>query len=149
MSYRTIIKSNDRVSSSCQLITFPKISDSRGDLSFVENNKHLPFEIKRVYYLYNAPADSLRGGHAHKDLQQVLIALSGSFEVHLDDGKEKNIVTLNKPWEGLLIQNKVWRELKAFSGGAICLVLASNFYEEKDYYRDYDEFVAALKLSNK
>ena len=129
----------------CSLIEFPRIVDSRGDLSFIENNKHIPFEIKRAYYLYNVPVSAVRGGHAHKQLQQVLIALSGSFEVHLDDGHVKNIVTLNKPWEGLLIGNKVWRELKEFSGGSTCLVLASRVYEETDYYHDYEEFLVSSR----
>lgn len=125
----------------CKIIHFPRITDARGNLSFVENNKHIPFEIKRVYYLYDVPAFAARGGHAHKQLKQVLLALSGSFNVHLDDGKEKAIVTLNKPWEGLLITRMVWRELSNFSSGSACLVLASETYDEEDYYRDYAEFL--------
>ncbi|MES2204573.1 MAG: FdtA/QdtA family cupin domain-containing protein [Pseudomonadota bacterium] len=129
----------------CQMIQFPKITDARGNLSFVENNRHVPFDIKRVYYLYDVPAFSARGGHAHKQLKQVLISLAGSFKVHLDNGSEKAVVTLNKPWEGLLIMNQVWRELSDFSSGSTCLVLASEFYDENDYYRDYESFMQAAK----
>ncbi len=128
----------------CKLITFPQIADARGNLSFIENNKHVPFEIKRVYYLYDVPVLAERGGHAHKKLKQVIIPLSGSFDVRLDDGKEKTIITLCKPWEGLLITNLVWRELSNFSGGSACLVLASEYYDEEDYYRDYDVFIQAV-----
>lgn len=129
----------------CKIIRFPKIADARGNLSFVENNKHIPYEIKRVYYLYDVPAFAARGGHAHKQLKQVLLALSGSFDVSLDDGKHTSIVTLNKPWEGLLITNMVWRELGNFSSGATCLVLASEYYNENDYYRDYSSFLKAVQ----
>lgn len=131
----------------CQIIHFPKISDARGNLSFVESHKHVPFDIKRVYYLYDVPALAERGGHAHKQLKQVIVSIAGSFNVHLDDGKQKAIVTLNKPWEGLLITNRVWRELSNFSGGSSCLVLASDYYEEEDYYRDYDAFIQTLTAS--
>lgn len=146
MLENTVVHFNGQLASACPLITFPEIRDSRGDLSFIENNSQIPFEIKRVYYLYNIPEFAERGGHAHKKLQQVLIALSGSFEVHLDNGREKHVVTLNRPWEGLLIQHNIWRELRAFSGGAICLVLASDFYTEHDYYRNYNEFLEKVKI---
>ncbi len=132
--------------SDCFIIDFPKITDKRGNLSFIENNCHIPFAIKRVYYLYDVPAFAERGGHAHKHLTQVLIALSGSFDVHLDDGQHKKIVTLNKPWQGLLISNNVWRELKGFSSGSTCLVLASEYYVENDYYRDYVEFLHSMSV---
>jgi dTDP-4-dehydrorhamnose 3,5-epimerase-like enzyme len=124
------------------LVDITKISDpdGRGNLSVIE--KHLlPFEIKRVYYLYDVPSDSSRGGHAHKELQQFLIALSGSFDVVLDNGKSRRTITLNKPNRGLLIPNGIWRELDNFSSGAVCLSLVSDVYKEDDYIRDYDEFI--------
>ncbi|MCO4822573.1 MAG: WxcM-like domain-containing protein [Flavobacteriaceae bacterium] len=128
--------------SEVQIIEIPKIVDEqgRGKLSFVEKDI-IPFLIKRVYYLYDVPSDAYRGGHAHKELQQFLIALSGSFEVLLDDGKSKQRVMLNKPNKGLLIPTGVWRELDNFSSGAVCLVLASQEFDESDYIRDYDEFI--------
>ncbi|KAF2081896.1 sugar 3,4-ketoisomerase [Flavobacterium sharifuzzamanii] len=123
-----------------QIISIPKIEERRGNLSVIENGT-VPFEIKRVYYLYDVPTGSERGGHAHKDLQQFLVALSGSFDVVLNDGKEETIITLNKPYEGLLIKSGIWRELRNFSSGSICLVVASEVYIEEDYIRDFDEFV--------
>ena len=123
-----------------QIIPIPKIEERRGNLSVIENDT-IPFEIKRVYYLYDVPAGSERGGHAHKDLQQFLVALSGSFDVVLNDGKEEEIITLNKPYEGLLINPGIWRELQNFSSGSICLVVASDVYIEEDYIRDFDEFL--------
>lgn len=118
-----------------------KISDpdGRGNLSVVEKDL-LPFVIKRVYYLYDVPSSSTRGGHAHKELQQFLIALSGSFDVVLDNGKKRRIITLNRPDRGLLIPNGVWRELENFSSGAVCLSLVSAEYNEDDYIREYDEY---------
>jgi len=123
------------------LTDIPKISDpdGRGNLSVIEKNI-LPFEIKRVYYLYDVPSDSTRGGHAHKELQQFLIALSGSFDVVLDDGKDRRVITLNRPNKGLVIPNGVWRELENFSAGSVCLSLVSDEYEEEDYIRDYKDF---------
>ncbi|MDQ8014045.1 MAG: FdtA/QdtA family cupin domain-containing protein [Flavobacterium nitrogenifigens] len=123
-----------------QIISIPKIEERRGNLSVIENDT-VPFDIKRVYYLYDVPTGSERGGHAHKDLQQFLVALSGSFDVVLNNGKEETIVTLNKPYEGLLIKSGIWRELRNFSSGSICLVVASEVYIEEDYIRDFDEFV--------
>ncbi|MEM3485215.1 MAG: FdtA/QdtA family cupin domain-containing protein [Candidatus Bathyarchaeia archaeon] len=128
----------------CRLVKFPKIKDHRGNLTFIESAKHIPFEIKRIYYLYDVPAAEVRGGHAHKELEQIIIALSGSFDVILDNGVEKAAVTLNRPWEGLYIPRLVWRELENFSSGAVCLVLASQFYDENDYYRNYDQFLSAV-----
>lgn len=124
-----------------QLIDIPKISDpdGRGNLSVIEKDI-VPFKIKRVYYLYDVPSDSTRGGHAHKELQQFLIALSGSFDVVLDDGLKRRIITLNRPNKGLLIPNGVWRELENFSAGAVCLSLVSDEYDEEDYIRDYNDF---------
>ena len=124
-----------------RIIDIPKIVDpkGRGKLSVVEKDT-IPFSIKRVYYLYDVPSDSYRGGHAHKNLIQFMIPLSGSFEVLLDDGINKNKIMLNKPNKGLLIPQGIWREMDNFSSGAICMVLASENYEESDYFRDYSEF---------
>ena len=121
------------------IIKIPKIEDPRGNLSVIEKDV-LPFEIKRVYYLYDVPSGAERGGHSHKEQQEFLVALSGSFDVILNDGKEEKTVTLNKPFEGLLIANGIWRELKNFSSGAVCLVVASDVFEEADYIRDFEEF---------
>lgn len=126
--------------SNIEFIDIPKITDPRGNLAVIEGET-LPFDIKRVYYLFDVPSDSYRGGHAHKELYQVLIALSGSFDVTLKNGKEHEIVTLNKPTKGLLIKPGVWRELENFSSGSVCLVLASEKYKESDYIYDYNEFL--------
>ncbi|RAK22499.1 WxcM-like protein [Flavobacterium aquaticum] len=123
------------------IIKIPKIEDPRGNLSVIEKEV-LPFEIKRVYYLYDVPAGAERGGHSHKEQQEFLIALSGSFDVIINDGKVEKSVTLNKPFEGLLITNGIWRELKNFSSGAVCLVVASDVFSEADYIRDFNEFLA-------
>jgi dTDP-4-dehydrorhamnose 3,5-epimerase-like enzyme len=117
----------------------PKISDPRGNIGVLENGI-VPFDIKRVYYLYDVPSDSERGGHAHKKLYQFLIAISGSFDVHLDDGKTQQVINLNKPDKGVLIKPGIWRELKNFSGGSVCLVLASEVFDEADYIREYNDF---------
>jgi len=124
-----------------KIIDIPKIIDpkGRGKLSVVEKDI-IPFDIKRVYYLYDVPSDSYRGGHAHKKLIQFMIPLSGSFEVLLDDGKKRKKVMLNKPDKGLLIPRGIWREMDNFSSGAICMVLASENFDESDYFRDYDQF---------
>lgn len=121
-------------------IEIPKIKDPRGNLSVVEKDV-IPFEMKRVYYLYDVPSDSSRGGHSHIQQQEFLIALSGSFDVLLDDGKEKKIVTLNKPNKGLLIVEGIWRELNNFSAGSVCLVISSDVFLEEDYIRDYANFL--------
>lgn len=123
-----------------KVIHIPKIEDPRGNLSVIEIDV-IPYEIKRVYYLYDVPSGAERGGHSHKEQQEFLVALSGSFDVILNDGKIEKIVTLNKPFEGLLITNGIWRELKNFSSGAVCLVIASDVYIEDDYIRDYDAFL--------
>ncbi len=124
-----------------------KINDpkGRGNLSVIEKG-FLPYEIKRVYYLYDVPSDSFRGGHAHIEQKEFLIALSGSFDVTIDNGQEKKKITLNKPNKGLLIPTGIWRELENFSSGAICLVLSSGEFLEEDYIRDYNEFLSGFKL---
>lgn len=122
-----------------QLIDIPKIHDVRGNLSVIEKDT-LPFIIKRVYYLYDVPSDAFRGGHAHKQQSEFLVALSGSFEVALDDALTKKTITLNKPNIGLLIKEGIWRELQNFSSGAVCLVIASGEFNENDYIRDYNDF---------
>ena len=125
------------------MIELPKIADARGNLTFVEGNDHVPFAIKRVYYLYDVPGGAERGGHAHKGLQQLIIAMSGSFDVVIDDGNSRKRYHLNRSYNGLYICPMIWRELDNFSSGSVCMVLASNLYDEADYYRDYAEFVAA------
>lgn len=122
------------------IITVPNVHDERGNLAVIEK-ECIPFDIKRVYYLYDVPSDAFRGGHAHKKLQQFLIPLSGSFDVHLKDGIAEKKVNLNKPNKGLLIVPGIWREIDNFSSGSVCLVLASEEFDEDDYIRDYESFV--------
>lgn len=124
----------------CKIIELPRVQDHRGNLSFVEGNEHIPFEIKRVYYLYDVPGGAERGGHAHKDLQQLIIAMSGSFDVIVDDGKNRKTFHLNRSYYGLLMPTMIWRELDNFSSGSVCLVLASEKFDEYDYIRDYNEY---------
>jgi len=131
--------------SDCRIINLPKVTDPRGNLTFVEQERHVPFQIKRVYYLYDVPAGAERGGHAHKALEQLIVALSGSFEVVLDDGSNRATYRLDRPYFGLYICPMIWRELVNFSSGAVCLVLASNLYDPADYYRDYDQFLEAVR----
>jgi dTDP-4-dehydrorhamnose 3,5-epimerase-like enzyme len=127
-----------------QLIHIPVVEDIKGNLAFIQKDT-IPFEFKRVYYLFDVPSTSFRGGHSHINQQEFLIPLSGSFEVVLDDGKERTSFLLNKPNFGLLIETGIWRELQNFSSGAVCLVLASDVFEEEDYIRDYDDFLASKK----
>jgi hypothetical protein len=122
----------------------PIIPDARGNLTFVEGRRHLPFSIERVYYLYDVPSGAVRGGHAHKGLEQVLIALSGSFDVLVDNGSTRERYSLNRSHTGLYIGPLVWREIDNFSSNAVCLVLASMWYDEEDYFRDYDSFIRSL-----
>ena len=129
----------------CKIIELPKISDPRGNLTFVEGGQHIPFEIKRVYYLYDVPGGAERGGHAHKGLKQFIIAMSGSFDVALDDGVGKKRFHLNRSYYGLYVPTMIWRELDNFSSGSVCLVLASNIFDEADYYRDYERYLEAKK----
>lgn len=128
----------------CTVIDLPKHSRPNGNLTVVENGITAPFDIKRVYYLYDVPAGEERGGHAHRELQQFIIAVSGSFDVVIDDGTEQRTITLNRPFCGLHIRPGIWRELNNFSSGAVCLVLASHHYDEADYFRQYDQFVAYI-----
>jgi hypothetical protein len=130
----------------CRIIDLPKISDPRGNLTFIEAGRHVPFEIKRVYYLYDVPGGAERGGHAHKALHQLIIAMSGSFDIILNDGAQKNHFHLNRSYFGLYVSPMIWREINNFSSGSVCMVLASNFYDESDYYRNYDEFIRANLL---
>lgn len=127
----------------CRIVDLPKIQDPRGNLTFIEGQSHVPFDIQRVYYLYDVPGGSERGGHAHKGLHQLIIAMSGSFDVVLDDGVNKKRVHLSRSYYGLYVCPMIWRELDNFSSGSVCMVLASNKYDESDYYRDYEEFLRA------
>lgn len=133
----------------CRLVDLPKISDPRGNLTFLEGGVHAPFDIKRVYYLYDVPGGAERGGHAHKELKQIIIAMSGSFDIVLDDGKNRKRVHLARSYYGLYVCPMIWREMDNFSSGAVCLVLASNLYDEEDYYRDYHDFLVAVKSGRK
>lgn len=126
-------------------IELPQIHDPRGDLTFVEGGNHLPFEIARVYYLYNVPVDAERGGHAHKQLEQVVFALSGSFRIKVDDGFVQSQHWLRDPRKGFYISNLIWREMDCFSQGAVCMVLASHRYDESDYIRDHRDFLNAAR----
>jgi WxcM-like, C-terminal len=133
--------------SKCQMVDLPKISDPRGNLTFIEGQRHVPFDIRRVYYLYDVPGGAERGGHGHKDLHQLIIAMSGSFDVVLDDGFNKKRIHLNRSYNGLYVCPMIWRELDNFSSGSVCMVLASNHYDESDYYRNYAEFLKAASLN--
>ena len=126
------------------LIDFPKITDPRGNLTVAQAHTDVPFAVKRAYWVYDVPAGECRGGHAHKLCKEVLIALSGSFHVTVDNGEEQKIVLLNHPYQGLLIDTDVWRTLDDFSSGAVCLVLASEPFDEDDYIREYDDFLRYL-----
>jgi len=127
----------------CSIIELPRITDARGNLSFVEGGQHIPFDIRRVYYLYDVPGGSDRGSHAHKNLKQFIVAMSGSFDVVLNDGVNEKRFHLNRSYYGLYVCPMMWRYLDNFSSGAVCMVLASEYYDESDYIRDYDEFMVA------
>ena len=132
----------------CRIIKLPKISDPRGNLTFIESSRHIPFDIKRIFYLYDVPGGSDRGGHAHKTLQQFIVAASGSFDVVLDHGDHQHRYHLNRSYQGLYVCPMMWQYLDNFSSGAVCMVLASDYYDENDYYRDYDQFMAGVKCRN-
>lgn len=129
----------------CKIIELPRIQDPRGNLSFVEGSRHIPFDIKRVYYLYDVPGGADRGSHAHKQLHQFIVAMSGSFDVVLDDGERQRRYHLNRSYHGLYVCPMMWRFLDNFSSGAVCMVLASEFYNTSDYFRDREEFLAAAR----
>ncbi len=131
----------------CRVIDLPRHRDSRGSLSFVENGSHVPFDIERVYYLYDVPKGAGRGGHGHKQLQQLIVSLSGCFDVILDDGFDSRVYRLDNPYTGLYVCPMMWRTLENFSPGAVCLVLASLRYDEADYFRDYSDFLKAREVS--
>ena len=128
-----------------KLINLSKIIDPRGNLTVVEQNIDIPFEIKRAYWTYDVPSGECRGGHAHKEQLELVVALSGSFDVTLDNGKDKETYHLNHPYQGLLIPTMIWRTLEDFSSGAVCFVLASDLFDEDDYIREYDDYIKAIK----
>lgn len=128
----------------CRIVELPRVTDPRGNLTFIEGGDHVPFAINRVYYLYDVPGGESRGGHAHRALEQLIVAASGSLDVVVDDGSQRERFFLNRSYYGLYIPRLVWRELDNFSSGSVCLVLASEHYDEEDYYRDYDEFCGAI-----
>jgi hypothetical protein len=129
----------------CRIIELPRINDPRGNLTFIEGQRHVPFAIQRVYYLYDVPGGATRAGHGHKTLEQLMIAMSGSFDIELDDGHSKRKYHLNRSYFGLYIPSMIWRDINNFSSGSVCMVLASDYFKESDYYRDYDEFVSAAR----
>ena len=131
--------------SDCRMIDLPKIADPRGNLTFVEGGNHIPFDIKRVFYLYDVPGGETRAGHANRDLEQFIVAMSGSFDVVLEDGYERKTFSLNRSYNGLYIPGMIWRELENFSSGSVCLVLTSAPYDADDYYRDYDEWREVIR----
>lgn len=125
----------------CTIVELDKHHHTKGNITVVENNQTIPFDIQRIYYLYDIPGGESRGGHAHKELRQLIVAASGSFTVTLDDGKVRRTFVLNRPYQGLLVVPGIWRTLDDFSSGAVCLVLASHAYDEDDYIRDYQDFI--------
>lgn len=134
--------------SECRIIELPKIADHRGNLTFIEAGRHIPFDIKRVYYLYDVPGGAARAAHGHRCLHQLMVSMSGSFDVTLDDGREKKLFHMNRSYYGLYIPPMMWRDLDNFSSGAVCMVLASDFYDEADYFRDYGEFLKTVQDAN-
>lgn len=132
----------------CRIIEFPRMIDPEGSLTFIEGERHVPFDIKRVFYIYDVPTAESRGAHAHKELQQVLICLSGSFNVLLDDGERRTVLRMNRPWRGLYVPRMIWASMVDFDPGSVCLVLASERYCEEDYYRDYQKFLEARRLES-
>jgi len=139
------LKRRPSIDKDCRIIELPKVVDPRGNLTFIEGGRHVPFDVKRVYYLYDVPGGAERGGHAHKELHQLIIAMSGSFDVILDDGTRQKRFHLNRSYFGLYVCPMIWRELDNFSSGSVCLVLASSYYSASDYYRDHVEYLLAMK----
>ena len=133
----------------CITLDLPKISDPRGNLTFIESNRHIPFPIQRVYYLYDVPGGADRGGHAHKALHQLIIAVSGSFDIQIDDGYASRTLNMNRSYQGLYICPMIWRDISNFSSGAVCMVLASAYYDELDYYREYNKFLFDVRSTKK
>lgn len=131
--------------SASQVIQLPKILDPRGNLTFIEGNNHIPFDIKRVFYLYDVPGGEMRAGHSNRDSEQFIIAMSGSFNVIVDTGVERTTFHLNRAYYGLYLPRNVWREIDNFSSGAVCLVLTSTLYSPDEYIRDYDEFLNEVR----
>lgn len=129
----------------CRIIELPRIQDPRGNLTFIESGRHIPFDIKRTYYLYDVPGGASRAAHGHKTLHQLMVAMSGSFDVNLDDGFEKKLFHLNRSYYGLYIPPMMWRDIDNFSSGSVCMVLASTHYDENDYLRNYADFLAVVK----
>ena len=129
----------------CIIVELPKIKDPRGNLTIIESSKNIPFDIKRVFYIYDVPTGESRGAHAHKTLQQFIVCLSGSFDVKVDDGNQKKTIHLNRPWQGVYIPQMIWSAETNFDAGSVCLLVVSDFYDESDYYRNYDEFLKALR----
>ena len=138
---------NHRSVNDCVLMELPVIADPRGNLTFIEGSVHIPFEIARVYYLYDVPGGAERGGHAHKELQQFIIAMSGSFDIVVKDGTSKSRYHLNRSYFGLYLPEMIWREVDNFSSGSVCLVLASQKFSEADYYRDFGDYLEARSLT--
>jgi len=128
----------------CKLIELPRITDPRGNLTFIEGQNHIPFPIKRVYYLYDVPGGATRAGHGHRALHQLIIAMSGSFDVTLDDGRDRTTYHLDRSYNGLHVSPMIWREIENFSSGSVCTVLASEYYDEADYFRSYEDFLRAV-----
>jgi hypothetical protein len=131
----------------CRIIDLPRITDPRGNLTFIEGGGHVPFDINRIYYLYDVPGGAERAAHGHRRLEQLIIAMSGSFDISIDDGREKRRFHMNRSYYGLYICPMMWRDIDNFSSGSVCLVLASRHYEEEDYYRDYGDFLRAAEAA--
>jgi hypothetical protein len=129
----------------CRIVELPRITDPRGNLTFIEGGRHVPFDVRRVYYLYDVPGGATRAGHGHRKLHQLMIAMSGSFDVTLDDGAAKRKYHLNRSYYGLYICPMIWRDIDNFSSGSVCMVLASDYFDESDYYREYADFLEAVK----
>ena len=131
----------------CRIVDLPRIEDPRGNLTFIEGGRHIPFDIKRVYYLYDVPGGAERGAHGHRALQQLIVAMSGSFDVILDDGFETRAFHMNRSYYGLYVSPMIWRNITNVSSGAVLMVLASQIYDASDYFRDYEEFLGAARIS--